>query len=184
MKLRCDLFKKSGWRTLSLVCLWGRRHQKPLSVVSDLPVGWNLLDVYRRRYPIEGLFRDYKSAGWQWEQGQVTDLAHLHRLLVGMAIATWVSVMAGTHVAAQVLANPASGGRKTRSFEGKYSLFQLGLEYLHHLLRQSLPFFVPGTLSDWEAPNWQKQCHAHHLRAFILGRQKQNAKTRCTPVRP
>jgi hypothetical protein len=184
VKLRGDLFKKSGWRRLSLVCLWGRRHQKPLAVVSDLPVGWNLLDVYRRRYPIEGLFRDYKSAGWQWEKGQVSDLAHLQRLLVGMAIATWVTVMAGAFVAAQVLATPASGGRKTRSFAGKHSLFQLGLEYLHHLLRQSLPFFVPDALADWEAPNWQKQCHAHHLRAFIFGRKQNKTRTGKPPVRP
>jgi len=179
-----EVFKKSGWRRLSVVCLWGRRHHKPLCVVSDLPVGWGLLDLYRRRYPIEGLFRDYKSAGWQWEKGQVRDLAHLQRLLVGMAIATWVTVMAGAFVASAVLATAATGRRQTRSFEGKQSLFQLGLEYLHHLLRQPLRFFVPCELPDWEAPNWQKQCHAHHLRPFIFGRQQNKAKTGKPPVRP
>jgi hypothetical protein len=183
-KLRGELFKKSGWRRLSLVCLWGRRHKKPLSVVSDLPVGWNLLALYRRRYPIEGLFRDYKSSGWHWEQGQVTDLSHLERLLVGMALSTWAAVMAGAHVAEQALAAPATGRRRTRCFLGKYSLFQLGLDYLHRLLLQPPGFYVPRGLPDWDAPNWQTQCHAHHVRAFILGRQQTPSKGKIAPVRP
>ncbi len=33
-----------------------------------------LIHLYRRRYPIEATFRDYKSFAWRWEQGQVREL--------------------------------------------------------------------------------------------------------------
>jgi hypothetical protein len=96
VKLWGEVFKKRGWREASVVVYWGRHHKKPLCLVSNLPPSWWLIGLYRRRYPIEATFRDYKSYGWHWEQGQVTDLAHLERLLVGMALATWAALMAGT----------------------------------------------------------------------------------------
>jgi hypothetical protein len=85
-KLRGQVFKKRGWREASVIVAWGRGHKHPLCLVSDLGTHWYLLRLYRRRSPIEATFRDYKSSGWQWEQGQVTNLEHLERLLVGMAL--------------------------------------------------------------------------------------------------
>ena len=84
-KMRGQAFKKKRWRPNSIVAFWGKQHRTPLCLVSNLPLGWYLIRLYRRRYPIEATFRDYKSRGWQWENGQVVDLAHVERLLVGMA---------------------------------------------------------------------------------------------------
>jgi len=53
-----------------------------LDVVEDLPANWPLIHIYQKRYPIETTFRDYKSNGWHWEQGQVKDIEHTQRLLV------------------------------------------------------------------------------------------------------
>jgi Transposase DDE domain len=167
-KRRGWVFKKADWRTASVIAYWGRRHDKPLCLVSDLPPQWRLIGLYRRRYPIEGTFRDYKSYGWQWEQGQVTDLQHLERLLVGMALATWLALMVGTQVAAELLARPPSGRRHTRPWAGKYSLFHLGLQRLQQWLSGRLPRQVAWRLSDWEAPTWQAQICAHHAQAFIF----------------
>jgi len=64
-KLRGLVFKKNGWRSASVVAFWGKRHDKPLCLVSDLKPGWSLLHLYRRRYPIEAHFRDCKSYGWR-----------------------------------------------------------------------------------------------------------------------
>ena len=98
-KLAGQVFKSRHWRKGSVLVYWGRRHKDRLCLVSDWPPAWQLIALYRRRYAIEASFRDYKSLGWRWEQGQVKALEHLHRLLVGMAVATWVTLAAGTQVA-------------------------------------------------------------------------------------
>ena len=94
------------------------------------------------------MFRHYKQAGWHWEQGQVTDLAHLERLLVGMALATWRVVLVGTQVAAEHLALPASGHRRTRPWVGKQSLFTLGLQRLGCWLHANTQRPLAWTLTD------------------------------------
>ena len=167
-KLRGLVFKKNGWRPASVVAFWGKRHKKPLCLVSDLKPCWSLLQLYRRRYPIEAHFRDYKSYGWRWEQGQVRSLEHVERLLVGMALATWIVLIAGTWKARLILSKPPTGKRRTRPWEGKMSLFAHGLEQLHCWLGETpLPSFL-WRLSDWQAPNWNQQIYAHHARAYVF----------------
>jgi hypothetical protein len=62
-KMHGCVFKKQGWRNASVVVLWEQGFKSPLCLVSDLPPDWQLIGIYRRRYPIETLFRDYKSQG-------------------------------------------------------------------------------------------------------------------------
>ena len=166
-KRRGHVFKKRGWRPASMLVYWGRRHPQRLCLVTDLRPGWYLIALYRRRYPIEATFRDYKSAGWQWEQGQVTDLAHIQRLLVGMALATWVALMVGTQVATEWLACPPTGRRRTRPWPGKYSLFHLGLHRLLKAMQGNMPFACGWLLCDWDAPDWHIQIRNHHAIAFV-----------------
>lgn len=166
-KLRGCVFKKAGWREASVVAYWGRRHEKPLCLVSDLAPHWHLIGLYRRRYPIEGTFRDYKAYGWQWEQAQITDLDHMQHWLIAMALATWLALMAGTQVAAELLAQPPSGRRHTRPWAGKYSLFHLGLQRLQALLSGRHHVWFCCRLTDWMAPTWQTQITNHHRDAFI-----------------
>jgi hypothetical protein len=104
-KMSGRVFKKSDWRRASVVAYWNGRFTAPLCLVSDLPPDWGLIELYRRRYPIEALFRNYKSSGWHWEQGQVKDLDHLERLL------TWIVWMMGAQVAREILNIPATGQR-------------------------------------------------------------------------
>lgn len=165
------VFKKRGWRDASVVVYWGKRHKEPLCLISDLPPEWRLIRLYQHRYQIEATFRDYKTAGWHWEGSQVKDIAHMERLLVGMALASWVVLMVGTYVAARLLATPSTGRRRTRPWEGKHSLFSLGLQRLEEWLsRWNIPEDFCWQLTDWDAPNWQAQIQAHHLHAFIFRR--------------
>ncbi len=166
-KLRGQLFKKRGWRLASLLVHWGPHHGEPLCLATDLPARWSLVGLYRRRYPIEATFRDYKSAGWQWERGQVTNLQHIERLLVGMALASWIALMLGTQVAAELLAQPPTGRRRTRPHAAKHSLFRLGLQRLHTAMQGSTQLTCSWRLSDWEAPDWHIQISQHHALAFI-----------------
>ena len=168
-KLRGEAFKGRGWRAASVVVYWGRRHATPLCLVSDLPPRWELLHTYRRRYPIEALFRHFKSYGWQWEHGQVTDLDHIRRLLVGMAWATWLALLAGTRVAHELLCTPPTGRRRTRPFHARHSLFWLGLTRLHQLLHGSFRDRIAfWSLTHWDAPNWQDHLRFHHARVFVF----------------
>jgi hypothetical protein len=167
-KMRGQAFKKNGWRAVSVVVLWGKRYAKPLCLVSDLKPDWALLQLYRRRYPIEAKFRDYKSSGWRWEQGQVTDLAHVQRLLVAMALATWLVLMVGAWRAQQILSIPPTGKRRTLPWDGKISLFQHGLEQLLAWLESvSLSLFI-WRLTDWSAPNWSTQLLDHHRHHYVF----------------
>jgi hypothetical protein len=167
-KLGAQVFKKAGWRCASVIAYWGRHHDQPLCLVSDLPPHWHLIALYRRRYPIEAAFRDYKSAGWRWEQGQVTNLQHVERLLVAMALATWLALMAGCQVASELLAHPATGQRRTRPYHAKLSLFHLGLDRLNQWLSDRRPSTGFAGLSDWQAPNWQTQISQHHAKAYVF----------------
>lgn len=166
-KRRAHLFKKRGWRPASLLVYWGRRHPDPLCLATDLRAGWYLVRLYRHRYPIEATFRDYKSAGWHWEQAQVTNLQHIERLLVGMALASWIALMVGTQVAAELLAQPPTGRRHTRPPEAKHSLFRLGLQRLHAAIQGNALLACPWLLYDWEALDWQTQITNHHANAFV-----------------
>lgn len=171
-KMRGNVFKKRGWRVASVVIYWGRGYESPTCLVSDLPPHFRLIGIYARRYPIETLFRDYKSHGWHWEQGQVTDTEHIQRLLVGMALATWITVCAGTQVAGEYLARPSTGNRRTVPWCGKRSLFHLGLQRMSKLLTGSCQIPLQWELNHWNAPNWQKQIYFHHSRAYVLGPSK------------
>lgn len=167
-KMRAAVFKKAGWRDASVVVYWGRRHRTPLCLASDLALDWDLLHQYRQRFPIEPTFRDYKGYGWHWEQIQITNLQHLNVLLVGMAVATCLTLLVGAVQAAAYLACPASGNRHTRPWAAKYSLFQLGLRLWQACLAEGLLPVLRSTLPDWQAGNWSTQLTAHHVHAFIF----------------
>lgn len=167
-KLRGQVFKKAGWRTASVVVFWGKRFRQPLCLVSDQAPDWELIGLYRRRFPIEPTFRDWKSYGWHWEQGQVSNLEHLKRLILGMALSTWLTLLVGALQAAWLLAQPPSGKRHTRPYAAKKSLFQLGLQLWADCFALGLPPILWTFLPDWDAPNWSTQITAHHARAFVF----------------
>lgn len=167
-KMRGQVFKKAGWREASVVVYWGRRHRTPLCLATDLAPDWVILHRYRQRFSIEPTFRDYKANGWHWEQIQCQNLAHLQVLLVGMALATCLTLLVGALQAATYLAHPSSGKRYTRPWGGKYSLFQLGLRLWHTCLAEGLPPWLGSALPDWQAPNWSTQICAHHAHAFVF----------------
>lgn len=108
-KGRGPIFKGEGWRTCSVVVLWGQRHRDPLLLASSLPVGWDLIALSKQRAAIEALFRDWKTSGWNWEASQVRELAHQERLLLGLAFATLITLMLGAEAAAAERQTPARG---------------------------------------------------------------------------
>jgi len=164
-KRQGQLFKKAGWRSASVVAHWGARHATPLCLASDRQLSWDLITLYRRRFPIEPTFRDWKSAGWHWEQCQVTALDHLERLILGMALATWLTLLVGARQAQALLAQPVSGQHRSRPNWAKRSLFQLGLQLWRECFAEGLPPWLGSVLPGWQAPNWSMQITAHYANA-------------------
>lgn len=165
-KLVAKAFKKYQWRTVTLVAYWGARHKEALLLASDLKPAWALIQLYQRRSAIEAFFRDLKSDGWHWEQSQVVDLAHLQRLLVGLALATWMTLLAGTAVAQTLLSRPPTGQRRTRPYDAKFSLFALGRQHLTAPLLPGLA--LTWRLTGWLWQNWSAQLTALHRKAFVF----------------
>ena len=168
-KLRGQVFKKQGWREASVVVYWGVQHSTPLCLVSDLPPDWTLIATYRQRYTIEALFRDYKFAGWHWEQSQVTDLEHMQRLLVGMALALWLSVMIGTQVVDDYLDRHPQPTHRTLPPIAKRSLFQHGLHRLKQWAARNCRLPLTWHLSDWNAFAWQAFYRQRLLQHTVFG---------------
>jgi hypothetical protein len=174
-KGRYEVFKKEGWRTLSVLVFGhfrrirgGEKKAEALCLVTDLPPKMEVAHLYTRRYHIESGFRDYKSHGWQWESSQVSEMEHWKRLLVVMALASWVALMAGTQVAQQALAKARGHCRLSAPYESKYSLFTLGLELLDRLMvtQQTLPLW--WELCDWDAPIWSEQIWGAYLHIYLF----------------
>ena len=165
-KCRVPVFKKAGWRTTSLVVYWGLRHDQPWCLVSNLPLTWQLIRLYAKRYPIEPLFRHYKSYGWQWEQVQVRDPAHLERLMVAMAIATWMAMMLGAQYASRML--PTLRASRHPAACAKQSLLRHGLSAFRRWLTDPLADPPRWTLPDWLAPAWHDQVRFRCAFLFVF----------------
>lgn len=155
-KTRGALFKKAGWRTVSLVAVWAPGAKEPLVVLTDLPPRWEVLRLYDRRFWIEPGFRTDKSAGWQWEASQLTDQQTVERLLVAMAWATLLVLALGIAHAHLLLAQVAAApprGRPRVPQHARESLFTLGLRFARRSLSDPrIP--ISWLLSHLDAPAW------------------------------
>jgi hypothetical protein len=169
---RGQVFKDAGWRTASVVALWEAGYAEPLVVLSDLPAGWRLALLDRRRYWIEPGFRQDKGKGWQWEHRQVRDQAHQERLLVGMAWASLLVLCLGVaeaqarlRTARERLDRPRHARRPEHA---RASQFTLGLQCLRRWLYQPTRGTLTWHLPDVNAASWTRQWehvqlrHAHH----------------------
>lgn len=152
-----EVFKKQGWRSLSVVAYWRAECREPLLLVSSLAAQWDLVRQYRLRSAIEALFRDWKTSGWQWEASQVRAPEHQAVLVVVLALATLLTLCLGEEAAQAVLAAAPQQGRR-RPWHARSSLFTLGREQLWQRLWQDNRSEVRWELRHAEAPNWSLEC--------------------------
>ncbi|KPL90448.1 transposase [Herpetosiphon geysericola] len=119
-------FKKAGWRTVTVVATWAADAQEPLLLVSNLAGIGMIRHAYGRRSAIEALFRDWKTAGWQWEASHTRSRTTQEALVLGMAIATVLLLQIGTAEAEGVLAERGDCPSPRRPWAARDSLFRLG----------------------------------------------------------
>lgn len=123
---RGQAFKKAGWRTVTVVATWAAAAQEPLLLVSNLAEIGVIRHAYGRRYAIEALFRDWKTAGWQWEASHTRSQTTQEALVLGMAIATVLVLLIGTAEAEAVLTEREPAPAPRRPWAARESLFRLG----------------------------------------------------------
>jgi hypothetical protein len=135
-----EVFKKSGWRPAAVAACWLRYHDGPWLLVSDRDDGGRLFGRYLKRTWTEELFKDEKSAGFHWEKSRVRDPEHAARLMVVIALATYLALALGSRVIKAGLRGfLETGVRRT------LSLFQIGLRWLRFCQSHDRP--LPSNLS-------------------------------------
>lgn len=165
---RGKLFKAAGWREVSIVAMWAVGEKEPLVVLTDLKPRWEALTIYDRRFWIEPGFRDDKSKGWQWEDSQVEGPEHNERLLLGMAIATLVTLCLGAQEAKARLERLQArrvrpGAKVGQARHAKQSLFTMGLYQAKKWLYGNLKPLGSWLLINLGTGSWY---HIWHVRQF------------------
>ncbi len=135
-----EVFKKSGWRAAAVAACWLRDRDGPWLLVGDRDDGPRLFGRYAKRTWTEELFKDEKSGGFHWERSRVRDPRHAARLMVIIALATYLALALGSRVIkAGLRRSLETGVRRT------LSLFQIGLRWLRFCRSHDRP--LPGNLS-------------------------------------
>jgi hypothetical protein len=137
---QAEVFKKSGWRAAAVAACWMRDCDGPWLLVSDRDDGPRLFSRYAKRTWTEELFRDEKSSGFHWGESHVTDPAHAARLVLVIALATYLALGLGSRVI-------KAGLRRLleTTHQRMLSLFQIGLRFLMFCMAHDRT--LPGNLS-------------------------------------
>jgi hypothetical protein len=121
---RGQVFKKAGWRWLTVFVIWQVGYDEPWCLVSNRrdcsP------DLYAWRFSHEASFRDLKSDGFDWHQSRVWLPSHVERLVLGLALAAFWTLATGT----LVVHLHSLTKRQQRN-----SVFRVGLDELFKRLR-------------------------------------------------
>jgi hypothetical protein len=129
---------------LNILVIWNEAKQRHWFFVTNFATDKEAQHWYRKRFTIETLFSDIKGRGFRLQLTRLKDPHRVSRLLMVAAMAYIFTVFLGVEAI-------VSGHfrRLVRTDAFYYSLFQLGLIYLEHLLNEALPF---PDLAQFPAP--------------------------------
>jgi hypothetical protein len=168
-KVRGWVYKKAGWRQLSVVGIWETGQKEPMVVLSDLKPSWELVSFYERRFWIESGFRNDKSRGFRWEESQVRDIAHQKTLLVAMAWASLVALCLGLKEAqerVEVLEKRVERRNKApKPQPAKESIFTMGLRRVSRWLYGTINETIVWMLPKLDALSWN--CQWYNFQSYL-----------------
>jgi len=128
-------FTQDATVSLNLVGWWGRRHEKPIYLVTNLSNAYQACRYYRRRFQIEIFFSDQKSRGFHIRKSHLSDPARLSRILIAACLAYIWMICQGLWVIAT-----DKTGSIDRTDRIDKSLFRLGLDWIKFALKRNLDF--------------------------------------------
>lgn len=160
-KIKGSVYKKAGWRALSVVGVWEAGQDEPMVVLSNLEPSFEVISFYERRFWIETGFRNDKSRGFRWEDSQVKDIAHHERLLVAMAWANLVAMCLGLKEAQErneaLAQRVEKQNRAPKPQPAKESIFTMGLRRVSRWLYGTIKETIVWVLPQIDALSWNCQ---------------------------
>ena len=114
---------------LTVTVNWGEQEAEPWYLVSSLAASEAPHLIYPMRFWIETLFGHHKSRGFQLARTHLTEPEQIDRLVLALAIATYITLGLGTELIVTGLTKLVD-----RTDRRDLSLFQLGWRYLYRLL--------------------------------------------------
>lgn len=137
------LFTAQAYGPVQIVLRWEAQYADPLYLVTNLELGEEACYWYQQRMRIETFFSDQKSRGFHLHKSHISDPVRLARLLIAACLAYVWMIYLGTqahlHQWIPLL---------HRADRCDLSLFQLGLDLLHHFLEEDLDLLVDFTLPN------------------------------------
>ena len=119
----------------NIAAVWNKKEGCHWFIVTNFGTLGETQKWYKKRFTIETLFSDIKGRGFNVNKTRLFKPDRVSRLLLAVAIANLLSVFLGVE-----LIRSGKLGQFVRTDAPYYSLFQLGLMYLDHLLNERLEF--------------------------------------------
>jgi hypothetical protein len=130
-------FTRQAFGPLHVIAWWDKDYDDPLYLVTNLELAEEACHFYKRRYRIETLFSDKKSRGFHINKSHLSEPTRLARLLIASSLAYIWMIYLGLSVIQAGCTDLIDRVDRTDK-----SLFRLGLDWLHHLLKWEKPFSV------------------------------------------
>lgn len=153
LTLDAVLFTAQAYGPVQVVLCWAAQYADPLYLVTNLELGEEACYWYQQRMRIETFFSDQKSRGFHLHKSHISDPVRLARLLIAACLAYVWMIYLGTQAHLRHLIPLLH-----RADRCDLSLFQLGLDLLHHCLEEDLELLVdfrlPQSLFRVEKSVW------------------------------
>jgi len=120
---------------VNILAIWNEKEKCHWFIVTNFDTQEEATTWYRKRFTIETLFSDIKGRGFNLDKTRLYIPDRVSRLILAVSIAYIFSIFLGVD-----LIHSGKLGELVRTDDSYYSLFQLGLIYLDHLLNECLPF--------------------------------------------
>ena len=120
---------------VNILAIWNEKEGCHWFIVTNFDTQEEATEWYSKRFTIETLFSDVKGRGFNLDKTRLYIPDRVSRLILAAAIAYLFSIFLGVD-----LIHSGKLGELVRTDDSYYSLFQLGLIYLDHLLNECLSF--------------------------------------------
>jgi len=137
------LFTAQAYGPVQVVLRWDAHYADPLYLVTTLELGEEACYWYQQRRRIETFFSDQKSRSFHLHKSHISDPVRLARLLIAACLAYVWMIYRGTqaHLRKRIRL-------LHRTDRCDLSLFQLGLDLLHHFLEEDLDILIDFRLPE------------------------------------
>jgi len=120
---------------VNILAIWNEKEGCHWFIVTNFETQQEAQRWYGKRFTIETFFSDVKGRGFNLDKTRLYIPDRVSRLILATAIAYVFSVFLGVD-----LIHSGQLGELVRTDDSYYSLFQLGLIYLDHLLNECISF--------------------------------------------